>query len=127
MQVVREPEDARPQRRPGRQVPRPPVLFAQALLDGGAARVQLRYRFDDAMLIEAEQPRLLRNSILIALLVFLLTQPLLSAIGKMPLGLFLALIVAFLAGYWFFHAKRETIKRREGDREARRAMRRHTR
>jgi len=82
-------------------------LWGKIELDEDEQEIVKRYRFADAMLIEALQPKLLRNSALVALVVLV---PSLTVFGSMgTLGIPLAFLAAGGAGYWYFNDKRETI------------------
>ena len=84
-------------------------LWGKVELDRDETEIVARYRFDNAVLIEAIQPTLIRNAILIGLGVgILLLAFLMPAVGGT--GAFvLALLLGGGAGYLYFHQKRETI------------------
>ncbi len=84
-------------------------LWGKVELDEDETEIVKRYNFDNAILIEAIQPTLIRNAALIALGVWgVLFGLLMSGMGGNG-----AFIVALLggggAGYFYFHQKRETI------------------
>ena len=68
-----------------------------------------RYRFDEAVLIEAIQPKLLRNAGLLALVAAIATYILTSAVMPSTGASFFALLAGAGAGYWFYNENRETI------------------
>lgn len=82
-------------------------LWGQIELDEDEREIVKRYRFDDAVLIEAIQPKLLRNSVLLSLVVFIPTLTFMGPMGTV--GIPLAFLAASGAGYWYFNDKRETI------------------
>jgi hypothetical protein len=88
-------------------------LWAKLELDGNEQVLVERYRFDEALLIQAEQPKLLRNAILMAVLVWVLLVGALGAflggVAPTPVRSFVAVVVAIVAGYAYFHNKRESI------------------
>lgn len=68
-----------------------------------------RYKFDQAVLIEAVQPGLMRSAAMVAVGVFAVAFLLFAAIFGINAGLFLAIVTAFGAGYWYADSKRESI------------------
>ena len=84
-------------------------LWGKVELDEEETEIVRRYKFDNAILIEAIQPTLIRNAGLIAIGVWaLLFGALVSGMGGT--GAFLvAAIAGGGAGYFYFHQKRETI------------------
>ena len=66
-----------------------------------------KYKFDQAILIFADQPGLLRKSIFIGLGALVAAMVLLNQMGMM--GALIALAAGIGAGYWWYHQKRETI------------------
>lgn len=84
-------------------------LWTKVELDEDEAEIVKRYRFDNAILIAAIQPTLLRNAILIGAGVFLvLLGLLLPSMGGTGAPL-IAIVAAGAAGYFYFNQKRETI------------------
>ncbi|ANK80032.1 MAG: hypothetical protein TEF_03950 [Rhizobiales bacterium NRL2] len=84
-------------------------LWAKVELEAGEQELVKRYRFDDAILIAAIQPKLLRNAGIIGLLVFFVVGSLLAVFIGTTIGVVLGLAGGIGAGYWYFHEKRETI------------------
>ncbi|WP_417519751.1 hypothetical protein [Minwuia sp.] len=84
-------------------------LWCKIELDETEDALVGRYGFDNAVLIEAFQPRLLRTATLIGVAVFLIAGGLLSAVVGTSIAVALGLAAGAGAGYWFFHEKRETI------------------
>jgi len=82
-------------------------LWGKIELDEDEQAIVERYRFDNAVLIEAIQPGLLRKAIIISLLAGVFAAVILQNMG--PGGLVLALIIGSGIGYFYFHNKRETI------------------
>ncbi len=66
-----------------------------------------RYRFDEAVLIVAEQPGLIRRSIIVGVIVMLVVGLLFAAFQAFA-GL-IAVLAGIGAGYWYFNEKRETV------------------
>lgn len=102
------------------------LLFRRKQTQGRFARVQFklwckieldetedalvgRYALDNAILIDAFQPRLLRNAALIAVAVTVIAAGILSILLGTTTGGVLGLISGAGSGYWFFHENRETI------------------
>ena len=77
----------------------------QALID--------RYSFHDAVLIEAIQPTLIRNTLIVAGVVFAICFSILISNFARDLGIasvfLISLVVGIVAGYWYLNEKRETI------------------
>lgn len=88
-------------------------LWAKLELDGDEQVLVERYRFDEALLIQAEQPKLLRNAILMAVLVWFIVvvalEALVGELAPVPIRTLIALFVAIVVGYVYFHNKRESI------------------
>ena len=84
-------------------------LWSKIELDQDEQEIVKRYRFNDAVLIEAIQPGLVRKTVLLAAGVFVLALWLFSSILGMGAGLFLGLLAAGGFGYWYINEKRETI------------------
>jgi hypothetical protein len=84
-------------------------LWGKVELDDDEAEIVERYKFDNAILIEAIQPSLIRNTILIALGVFAVLFGLFASWWGTGGGFFVGIIGGAAAGYFFFDKKRETI------------------
>lgn len=88
-------------------------LWSKIELNGDEQAIVKRYHFDEAILIEAIQPTLIRNSIIVAVLAFftlgIVVGAFVAALVSPGLGSIAAFPVAIASGYWYFHAKRETI------------------
>jgi len=84
-------------------------LWSKIELDQDEQGIVRRYRFNEAVLIEALQPNLLRNTALLAFGVFLLVFGVFSSFWGMGGGVVLGLIAAGGFGYWYINEKRETI------------------
>jgi hypothetical protein len=84
-------------------------LWGKVELDESETEIIKRYSFDNAILIEAIQPTLIRNAILIGVAVCIVLAGLLSAAMGATGGFVVGLIGGGGAGYFYFHQKRETI------------------
>ena len=84
-------------------------LWSKLELTDDEQEIVKRYKFDDAVLIEAIQPNLIRNTALMAAAVFFIGGAILAGMFGTSAGLFLGAIAAGGVGYWFFNEKRETI------------------
>lgn len=84
-------------------------LWGQVELDNDETEIVKRYRFDEAILIEAIQPTLIRNAILIAVGAIVLLVSILAPLFGTGAGFILAVLGGGGAGYYYFHQKRETI------------------
>ena len=84
-------------------------LYAKVELDEGEQAIVKRYRFDQAVLIEALQPGLLRSALAIGFVVFVVVGSFLftmmDLVGAVPLGV----IAGAAATWWYVNEKRETI------------------
>ncbi len=84
-------------------------LWGKVELDEDESEIVKRYKFDDAILIEAVQPTLIRNTALIAGGVWVVLFGVLVS-GMGGTGAFLVAVAGGGgAGYFYFHQKRETI------------------
>lgn len=84
-------------------------LWGKVELDADESAIVERYRFDNAVLIEAIQPTLIRNAVLIgAGACAVLFSLLVSVVGTTG-AFFLAVIGGSGTAYFYFHQKRETI------------------
>jgi hypothetical protein len=88
-------------------------LRAKVDFDEGEMEIVKRYRFDEAILIAALQPGLLRNVIIFALIAFVLFVAATTAAVGTTIGLLLGalggVLGGVLGGAWWFTEKRETI------------------
>ena len=84
-------------------------LWGKLELTDEEQEIVKRYRFDDAVLIEAIQPNLIRNTALVAAAVFFIGGAILAGMFGTSGGLALGALAAGGAGYWYFNEKRETI------------------
>ena len=82
-------------------------LWGKIELDEDEKSIVSKYKFDQAILIFADQPGLLRKSIFIGLGAMVAAMVLLNQMGMM--GALIALAAGIGAGYWWYHQKRETI------------------
>ena len=82
-------------------------LWGKIELDEDEKSIVSKYKFDQAILIFADQPGLLRKSIFIGLGAMVVAMVLLNQMGMM--GALIALAAGIGAGYWWYHQKRETI------------------
>lgn len=84
-------------------------LWGKVELDDDETEIIKRYKFDNAILIEAVQTTLIRNAILIAVGIFIVLFGLLMPGMGTGVAFFAAVIGGGGAGYFYFHQKRETI------------------
>ncbi len=85
-------------------------LWGKVELDNDEQVIAHRYNFDNAILIVADQPNLLRCCLLIAVVVFVVSLGVLgSFLEDRLMALGASVLVAGGAGYWYFNEKRETI------------------
>jgi hypothetical protein len=84
-------------------------LWGKVELDEAEGEIVKRYNFDNAILIAAVQPTLIRNSVLIAAGVGVVVFGLLMSGMASSVAFLLAVIVGGGGGYFYFHQKRETI------------------
>ena len=82
-------------------------LWGKIELDEDEKSIVSKYKFDQAILIFADQPGLLRKSIFIGIGAMVAAIVLLNQMGMM--GALIALAAGIGAGYWWYHQKRETI------------------
>lgn len=68
-----------------------------------------RYRFDEAILIDALQPSLLRNAGLLGIAAAIVIYILFGAVLPATAVTVFALIAGIGAAYWYYHNNRETI------------------
>ena len=84
-------------------------LWGKIELSEDEQAIVKRYRFDEAVLIEALQPKLLRNSAIVAAIVFVIGIPVFAAMFGGAFGPVAAILAGIGAGYWYFNEKRETV------------------
>lgn len=84
-------------------------LWSKIEFDDEEQEIVRRYRFAEAVLIEALQPDLMRKTALMGAGVFILAFGLFSSMWGAGAGFFLGLIAAGGFGYWYINEKRETI------------------
>lgn len=77
-------------------------LWGQIEFEGDEHEIVDKYDLDDAILIAAIQPTLIRNAAILALLVAAVAYATMQNFG-------LAIIVGAGVGYYFYHQKRETV------------------
>jgi hypothetical protein len=82
-------------------------LWGKIDLDELEAQVVQKYSLDKAILIEVEQPKLIRNSAMIGFGAFVGAYLLLLMMGLN--SAFVALVLGAGGGYFYYHQKRETI------------------
>lgn len=84
-------------------------LWSKLELDETETALVSRYRFDEAILIEALQPKLLRNAGLLGLVAGVVAYIILDTILPGSVALLFALGAIGGVAYWHFHNNRETI------------------
>lgn len=85
-------------------------LWGKVEFDKDEQEIAERYDFDNAILIVADQPNLLRSCLLIAAIVFIVSLGVFgSVLENRLIVLGASVLVAGGAGYWYFNEKRETI------------------
>ena len=84
-------------------------LWGKVELDADETEIVKRYNFDNAILIDAIQPKLIRNIVLIAAGVFVVLFGLFASWWGAGGGVFVGVIGGGAAGYFYFDKKRETI------------------
>lgn len=84
-------------------------LWGKVELDEAETEIVRRYNFDNAILIEAVQPTLIRSAVFIGIGVWVIIFGILLSIMGTGGAIVLALIVGIAAGGFYFHQKRETI------------------
>ncbi len=82
-------------------------LWGKIELDENEQSIVSKYKFDQAILIFADQPGLLRKSVFVGIGAMVAAMILLNQMGMM--GALIALAAGIGAGYWWYHQKRETI------------------
>ncbi len=84
-------------------------LWAKIELDEEEQQLVDRYRFYDAVLIAAIQPRLIRTTLFVVAVTFLVSGAVFNLLLPFRFSLVLAIAAGIGAGYWFFNEERETI------------------
>lgn len=84
-------------------------LWSMIELDEEEQALVDRYRFQDAVLIAAIQPNLLRKTLFVAGCAFVVAFVLISTLMGFGIAILLSAGAGFGAGYWFLNEKRETI------------------
>ena len=84
-------------------------LWGKIELDEDEQAIVKRYRFDEAILIEALQPTLIRNTIIIAVVVFIIAFGILVADIDTSFAALLSFAIGGGCGAFYYHEKRETI------------------
>ena len=84
-------------------------LWGKVEFDSDEQEIVSRYHFDETMLLQVDQPTLLRKAIAIAVLVTLLGSGPLTAKLSVLTALATSAIAGALVGFWYYHKKRETI------------------
>ncbi len=84
-------------------------LWGKIELDENEDAIVRRYRFDEAVLIEAIQPTLIRNTALMALGIFFISFGLFYTMWNFGAGFILGIAAAGGFSYWYINEKRDTI------------------
>lgn len=84
-------------------------LWGKLELDAEEQAIVKRYKFDEAVLIEAIQPGLIRTTLLFAFGIFVVVFGFFAANGGTTAGFWVGLIAAGGFAYWYINEKRETI------------------
>ena len=84
-------------------------LWCQLEFDEAERALVKRYRFDDAILIDALQPKLLRNAVLLGLAAGVVALLFFGLFLPTALVWLLTLVAAGGAGFWWYDRHRETI------------------
>ena len=84
-------------------------LWGKVELDPDEQAIVKRYRFDEAILIAAIQPNLLRKTIFISVGVFVLVFGFIAMSWNTGAGFVVGVLAAGGMGYWYLNEKRETI------------------
>lgn len=85
-------------------------LWGKLELDENELALVKRYRFDEALLIFQPTPGLLRRSIIIGVVVGFIAAWIVTMVTMAaPAGILGGLVFGGLAGYFWYHNKRETI------------------
>lgn len=84
-------------------------LWSQIELDENEKAILKRYRFDEALLVDAIQPNLLRNSGIAGLVAGVVAYIFVDAVAPANIALLLALAAVGGGAYWWYHNNRETV------------------
>jgi len=84
-------------------------LWGKVELDEDEQAIVKRYRFDNAVLIAAIQPKLIRICLIIAVGVFILVLGIFASFTSDAVAVALSTIVSGGVAYWYFDKNRETI------------------
>ena len=84
-------------------------LWGKVELDDDERAIIKRYGFDGAVLIEAGQEHLLRNSVFVGIVTFALVNMVIFSLSGAKLAMILGLLAGLGAGYFYFNEKRETV------------------
>lgn len=84
-------------------------LWSKLEFDEAEAALIKRYRFDEAIMIEALQPTLIRNAGLLGLVAGLFAMVLLDTFLPASVAMLFGLLAFGGTAYWHYHNKRETI------------------
>lgn len=84
-------------------------LWSQIELDENEKAILKRYRFDEALLVDAIQPNLLRNSGIAGLVAGVVAYIIVDVVAPANIALLLALAAIGGGAYWWYHNNRETV------------------
>lgn len=84
-------------------------LWSQIELDENEKAILKRYRFDEALLVDAIQPNLLRNSGIAGLVAGVFAYIVVDVVAPANIALLLALAAIGGGAYWWYHNNRETV------------------
>jgi hypothetical protein len=84
-------------------------LWSQIELDENEKAILKRYRFDEALLVDAIQPNLLRNSGIAGLVAGVFAYIIVDVVAPANIALLLALAAIGGGAYWWYHNNRETV------------------
>lgn len=84
-------------------------LWSQIELDENEKAILKRYRFDEALLVDAIQPNLLRNSGIAGLVAGVVAYIFVDVVAPANIALLLALAAIGGGAYWWYHNNRETV------------------
>lgn len=84
-------------------------LWAKIDLDEDEKALVKRYRFDEAALIHAVQPKLIRGTVFVFIVTLLIAISIFSLISSGWFFDVLSVMASIAAAYWYYHNNRETI------------------